>query len=109
MGAEVFMQEGQGSNAKYAFEKAVEHALYEYGHRGYTGTLAEKDSFVEIPYDPETDGTPEQFANKLIDAGDDRIDDKWGPAGCIDLGGVQATTWDGSQIHTYLFFGWASS
>jgi hypothetical protein len=31
-----------------AFATAVKSALHNYGHRGYTGTIAEKDIFVEI-------------------------------------------------------------
>jgi hypothetical protein len=51
--------------------------------------------------------TPEQFEkiknNRWYDySGDDplweKVDDKWGPAGCIDM-----------QDGTFLFFGWASS
>lgn len=39
-----------------------------------------------------------RVAQKMVFDGDPRIDDKWGDAGCIDLG-------DG----WFLFFGWASS
>ena len=46
---------------------------------------------------------PSQYANLLIDEGDERVDDKWGPAGCIELPRV------GDGEKTFLFFGWASS
>ena len=95
MGACSFSCMAEGSDAKEAFGKAVEDAQYENGHGGYTGTIAEKGSFVMITCD---DPNPHAFADKLVDQGDPRIDDKWGPAGCISLG-------DGK----YLFFGWASS
>lgn len=105
MGACTFVDVKRGSSAKDAFEAAVSDAQYEYGHGGYTGTIAEKYTFVMI--DPKKDGKNtddwaqadyEDYAYKLVVDGDYRIDDKWGPAGCIDLG-------DGK----YLFFGWASS
>jgi len=96
MGACDFMQSAKGSSAKEAFRTAVDDALYEYGHRGYTGSLAEKDSFVMIPL-PEGED-PIEYAGKLIHECDPRIDDKWGPAGCIHV-----------RDDVYLFFGWASS
>jgi hypothetical protein len=95
MGACTFTEYAQGRTAQEAFNKATEKARYEYGHRGYTGTIAEKDDFVMIDL---PDGIkPESYANVLLDECDPRVDDKWGPAGCFDLG-------DGE----YLFFGWAS-
>ncbi|WP_165848748.1 hypothetical protein [Mesorhizobium delmotii] len=41
---------------------------------------------------------PADYARLLTDKQDPRIDDKWGPAGCLDLGGGE-----------YYFFGWAST
>lgn len=96
MGAETFFTESSGKTAKEAFDAAVEQAAYDYGHSGYTGTIAEKDCFVMIKVPEGKD--PREYANKLIDDGDDRVDDKWGAAGCIDLGKGK-----------YLFFGWASA
>jgi len=96
MGACTFMVTATGSNAKEAFKEAVEEATYDYGHRGYTGSIAEKDAFVIITCPP--DQNPHDYAEALIDNGDGRVDDKWGPAGCINLG-----------ENKYLFFGWASS
>jgi len=96
MGAEVFIVRSNGKNAHEAFEKAVSVAHYNYGHRGYTGTIAEKSSFIVI--DPPVFGTAEEYVKDLIDNRDSRIGDKWGPAGCIKCG-----------ENEYLFFGWASS
>lgn len=98
MGADTFFASAQGQTAKEAFDAAVKQAQYDYGHAGYTGTIAEKSEFVMIPYDPETNGSPDQYADRLIEEGDDRIDDKWGPAGCFKIG-----------PDVYYFFGWASS
>jgi len=96
MGAESFYVDAKGKTAKEAFKEAREQALYDYGHRGYTGTLAEKDDFTEIKLPEGND--PYDYAQKLVDDCDERIDDKWGPAGCFDLG-------EGN----YFFFGWASA
>lgn len=96
MGAATFYTESSGKTANEAFTNAVNNAAYESGHGGYTGTIAEKDSFtlIEIPEGKE----PMQYVEDLIDEADERIDDKWGPAGCIQL-----------EDGLYLFFGWASS
>jgi hypothetical protein len=103
MGASTFLNIAKGKTAQEAFTTAREQALYDYGHSGYSGTIAEKSSFVVVPFkgnsELRTDNIKEarRFADGLIDAGDPRIDDKWGPAGCIDLGEGE-----------FLFFGWAS-
>ena len=96
MGAEPFIIGAMGDSPKAAFQCAVERALYEHGHGGYTGTIAEKDSFVEVDLPEDVD--PVSEADRLIDAEDERISDKWGPAGCFAL-----------DERRYLFFGWASS
>lgn len=54
MGAETFMVKGKGKNAAEAFETAREKAFYDYGHAGYTGSIAEKHSFTMIPFNGET-------------------------------------------------------
>lgn len=106
MGANTFLYIVRGKTAKEAFQKATVEARYENGHGGNTGTIAEKYSFTLIQDKIGIGGMePSEYqkaclnyAIDLIDASDPRINDKWGPAGCIDL-------LDGS----YLFFGWASS
>lgn len=96
MGAESFTTRAKGKNAQEAFVAAVEEALHEYGHRGYTGTIAEKSEFVMIPRIKGLEA--ERQADMMIEDDDRRISDKWGPAGCIEAGEGE-----------YLFFGWASS
>ena len=88
-------KELSGKNADEAFEKAVKRAQWERGHGGYTGTIAEKHEFVIIkkPVDVEAS----LIIYHMINDRDPRIYDKWGPAGCIDLGD-----------NKYCFFGWAS-
>ena len=96
MGAESFITYARGDTAEEAFRAAVSEAQWDYGHSGYSGTIAEKDGFVMIALPTGED--PCDFAFALINNDDSRIGDKWGPAGCIDLGKGK-----------YLFFGWASS
>jgi hypothetical protein len=102
MGADVFFTNASGKTAQEAFDEAVHRARYDWGHAGYSGTLAEKDDFTMIPL-PEGEKLS-SFTDKLIDECDPRIDDKWGPAGCIQIG-VDSD----SGRKEFLFFGWASS
>jgi hypothetical protein len=48
MGAEQFGTRSSGKTVEEAFEAAREQAFYDYGHAGYTGTIAEKSSFHEV-------------------------------------------------------------
>lgn len=48
MGADEFVIMASGRTAAAAFNSAVREAKYENGHGGYTGTIAEKHSFVMI-------------------------------------------------------------
>jgi hypothetical protein len=117
MGGEVFIQASWGKTADEAFKGAVEQAEYNHGHCGYTGTIAEKTSFVMITLPKHKD--PLDLANELIEKDDERIHDKWGPAGCIkipeDLQKSVAkkcyTTGTPLKVgeKLFLFFGWASS
>ena len=102
MGAETFTTVSKGKTAAEAFKSAVDCAAYDYGHRGYTGTIAEKQKFVMIDgfeSRPTNGGVHEayQFAEKLIDDDDKRVSDKWGPAGCFKI-----------NEEEWMFFGWAS-
>jgi len=45
MGATTFTHFQPGQNAGAAFAEAVGQALYNHGHDGYTGTIAEKPGF----------------------------------------------------------------
>ena len=96
MGAEEFFVKSAGKNARDAFNTAVEDAQYEYGHGGYTGTIAEKHGFVMVTV--PSGHNIEDYAYKLVDEGAHQVSDKWGPAGCIDL-----------DNGSYMFFGLASS
>lgn len=101
MGAQTFFQEASGPDAESAFWAAVRNAEYEYGHNGYTGTIAEKGSFEMIKC-PDNK-TPIEHADDLLNDENHWINDKWGPAGCIAMGNDKfSKSW-------WLFFGWASS
>lgn len=52
MGASLFESHGLGKDAKAAFSAAVANAQYEYGHGGYSGTIAEKHEFVLFTLPP---------------------------------------------------------
>ena len=98
MGAMTFFESctlREGETVSGAFNETVERAQYDYGHGGYTGTIAEKSSF-RIVKRCETQADAESFADE-VDAWPKSVDDKWGPAG--------AATYPGGVV----FFGWASS
>lgn len=52
MGAVDFQTYGFGRDAREAFKTAVEQAAWEYGHGGYTGTIAEKPSYELVVLPP---------------------------------------------------------
>lgn len=112
MGAEEFDIIKKGKSAKEAFEIAIEEAKYLYGNDGYTGTIAEKNSFILIQmpkeikdhmdflskcWNFEDEGTEEKYI-EIYKKACNILNDKWGPCLCFDLGN-----------DFYLFAGLASS
>lgn len=95
MGATTFRQAAQGATAQEAFNNAYNEAVFIHGSEPYSGTIKEKDGFVEIEVPSGED--PISYADQLVREGDSRINDKWGPAGCVRL-----------DEDSYYFFGWAS-
>lgn len=87
------------SQADALFQRAVDDARHEEGHGGYTGTIAEKDSFVQAGV-----AAHRAEAQGMMDALWDNEDytDKWGPAGAL------AILAEGDHPGGYLFFGYAS-
>lgn len=84
MGATDFMIRVAEGQADQAFRCAVAEAQNNHGHEGYTGTIAEKSTFIVI----ECSGSDRKkvaYAQSLIDKDDSRLSDKWGPAGAIKL------------------------
>ncbi|MGW1976699.1 hypothetical protein [Streptomyces sp. NPDC001889] len=98
MGACDFITTGSGGDAGRAFLTARQDAAWEHGHGGYTGTIAEKDSFVLVADGPMSPAAAEEYAVHLLNTDDERIRAKRGPAGAIPVD-------DG----TWLFVGCASS
>lgn len=98
MGASEFFQFSNGETAKKAFINAVQEAKDDYGHNGYTGTIAEKNEYVRVGT-VNTKEEAKELAEKLLLDDDPRIEDKWGPAGAICI----------NDTNEWLFFGWASS
>lgn len=110
MGACDFHSATTAETPAEAFSKLVERALHDYGHAGYTGTIAEKSGFVmfDIPedVDPNDIATaifewdevrwngqewvrlgpnkdrPAWLTDRLIET----YTDKWGPAVCFKRG-----------------------
>ena len=114
MGAEQFVEFGSGKTMQDAFEKVREQALWEFGHGGYSGTIAEKGSVREIKMkipqamidarDGDLISAADDFAYYLMDIGIEDPspnhwwDDKWGPCAGFHV-----------KDDMYCFFGWASS
>ena len=118
MGATNYVTVSKGKTANEAFSSAHEQAQWEHGHGGYTGTIAEKDAFVEFP---RPKGVRVHTVMKIVDAmttyWNEKTmaklekkypkfairqmahvwNDKWGPSVCMKL-----------QPKTYVFFGMAS-
>ena len=90
MGAQDFMnlerRQGESDTMRDAFRRAVDQAAWDYGHAGYTGTIAEKGEVyliqnpAPLPYE-----AAEKMAYDLIDSPNCRAADKWGPAGAIPV------------------------
>ena len=97
MGATTFVTIEDGESPDTAFDKAVEKAKTLNGTAGYTGTIAEKTAFTVIGKPVENMEQANDRIDHLFETNDHRIDDKWGPAGCIEL-----------PDNKYIFFGWAS-
>ena len=95
MGAEYFQVKSTGNTIDEAFRKVVDEARYNYGHAGYTGTIAEKSSYTLHRNPMGLD--PKQFISYILDADED-ADDKWGPANAVQV-----------EPNTWIFFGYASS
>ena len=98
MAAQEFEHAAKGKTMAEAFNTAVEEAAYDYGHAGYTGTIAEKMGFVNFGELPPTltvselldwiyndcwtegDGPIPLDLRDKAGAINDTFSDKWGPA-----------------------------
>ena len=96
MGATDFYTDARGETAAEAFQTAVSNAEYESGHGGYTGTIAEKDSFKMVECEMTEEAVKAKIAEMMEDE-DCWVQDKWGPAACIEF-----------EKGRFVFFGIAS-
>lgn len=94
MGATSFYTKAKGNTAQEAFDAAARDARCEYGNSGHTGTIADKESFVDLGVCPEMLAARDYA--ELILRKNDEVSDKWGPAGCIKIKDGQ-----------YMFFGYS--
>ena len=101
MGACTFFDEAFGNSAKEAFQAAKLDAKWMHGHAGYTGTIAEKNSFSMASNESLAEIAAYKLAKSLITTD---YCDKWELAGCI-----QIATSPNDSLNRYLFFGWASA
>lgn len=97
MGATNFACIGRGKDAKEAFSSARDDALYEFGHGGYTGSIAEKDSFKLVTLTEAELTDLSLFNAKIDELIETDFRDKWGAAGCVKV-----------KEDMYYFFGVAS-
>lgn len=122
MGAAQFESHGNGKSVHEAFNECVRRSEYDYGHAGYTGTIAEKEGYVliDVPNGYTCDQVVEgledtMWETKPAAAWQAFIDrhgegeaariasiyhDKWGPAVAMALEG---------HDNCWLFTGYASS
>lgn len=119
-----------------AFDAAVAQAHYDWGHSGYTGTIAEKPGYVFagpvssrhcdrlVDYfnlairgwdtDSKLDRIPVRM-RPVISKYAEAYDDKWGPAVCFEITGIRAVQIKeqygrkGTMDKVYVFLGWAST
>lgn len=97
MGAMDFTTRADGKTAKEAFKSAVDDACWEYGHGGYTGTIAEKAGFEMV--EPINGESVRDCIERCMNDDDHFCQDKWGPAACVKS----------DKEDEWIFFGWASS
>jgi len=130
MGADNFETFSAGKDAQEAFRTAVDDAAYEYGHGGYTGTIAEKRNFevftipegvtirqlirwLEMSYNGVSDEVPTEH-HKLVMRVAPVYNNKWGPAVCFEVLGDLAEEFRvrrnlDAETRIFLFTGYASS
>jgi hypothetical protein len=107
MGGEWFTVVGDGATPEEAFERLKEQALWDHGHAGYTGTIAEKSEFLLVPYlHPNCPAIPTErvamfYTEEVAAAQSSPWTKKWGPAGCIEIEPI-------TDERRFLFFGVAS-
>jgi len=83
------------------FQSLKEQAAWEYGHAGYTGTIAEKTCWKRYAVVPDLKAAKRLVAEFFQkNQYEEEIGSKWGPAGVIEFKETGKTM--------LFFFGWAS-
>lgn len=100
MGGERFDTYRKGINLDAVFTAAKEQALYDHGHSGYSGTIAEKPG-VQLRNSGSrlTLKEAQAFADE-----DSNENEKWGDAFAVEVYAEDRTTLEG-----FILYGWASS
>lgn len=79
-GATTFENFSRNTDVGRAYRELVDDARHEYGHGGYSGTIAEKNGYKVRSNDPMTHTEARKFIEKDIDQ-----NDKWGPAFAVPI------------------------
>lgn len=125
MGACWFEDRAFGNGVEKAFKEAHGQALYDFGHAGYTGTIAEKGSYCLVSTPPryssdtlfnwilEPETAPDKYKAWAKNA--NRVsNDKWGPCLAFKAPPAETKTYKatkglkGKHGDLWIFCGWAS-
>lgn len=98
MGATTFITFAQGETPEVAFTYEKARAQHDNGHSGYSGTIAEKDSFVVLEVPASFKGTTEDYIEQLLDDASSPVAHKAGPAGCILISSSDKTSREFSKV-----------
>ena len=129
MGAEYFEAVAIGKSDLDAFRNAKQTALWDHGHSGYSGSIAEKPgckllnppqdtpiaatlAYIDLAYHENLEKVPEALRGWAQKASDIANGSKWGDALCIELTPDEAEGYGEtcpSDYKVYLFVGYASS
>jgi hypothetical protein len=96
VGKQDFIQYAEGVDLDTAFNAAIKKAQHEYGHGGFTGTIAEKEDFgcFALTDEPMTLDEATALANQMLDERDERCVDWDLPACAIPVRGGERTFTD---------------
>jgi len=87
MGACTFTQLSELADSEQAFRTVCQEAAHEFGAGGYSGSIAEKNSFSVLNHQPLPLHQAEELAGEIMGNPDHpdhyKVADKWGPAGAL--------------------------
>ena len=84
MGAHSCEQIGHGATAQESDRPLCAEARHDYGHSGYSGTIATTRGFLLATHNVLPTRAARQMAADLINQSDPRLE-KWGKYGCISI------------------------